>query len=109
MTNPGNLDVNADAEVKWVNNDEKGIRIALHSNYMLREKGAQSLQAVVFDSPLVSLRGTNENKEGTSNTFVGITLYDKDGNEILVKDFNIEEIIRCNEDLFILQRRCRNY
>ena len=112
LTNPGNLDVNADAEVKWVNNDEKGIRIALHSNYMLREKGAQSLQAVVFDSPLVSLRGTNENKEGTSNTFVGITLYDKDGNEILVKDFNIEDLrpeIFFKKSLFGAMKTCLYY
>jgi hypothetical protein len=112
LTNPGNLDVNADAEVKWVNNDEKGIRIALHSNYMLREKGAQSLQAVVFDSPLVSLRGTNENKEGTSNTFVGITLYDKDGNEILVKDFNIEDLrpaIFFKKKLFGAMKTCLYY
>jgi len=112
LTNPGNLNVNADAEVKWVNNDEKGIRIALHSNYMLREKGAQSLQAVVFDSPLVSLRGTNENKEGTSNTFVGITLYDKDGNEILVKDFNIEDLrpeIFFKKSLFGAMKTCLYY
>ena len=112
LTNPGNLDVNADAEIKWVNNDEKGIRIALHSNYMLREKGAQSLQAVVFDSPLVSLRGTNENKEGTSNTFVGITLYDKDGNEILVKDFNIEDLrpaIFFKKKLFGAMKTCLYY
>ena len=92
FTNPGNLNAKTDAEIQWVNDDDKGIRISLHSNYMLREKGATSLQAVVFDSPLVSLRARNEREGGTSNTFVGITLYDKDGNEIIVKDFNVEEL-----------------
>ena len=93
FANPGNLDMSADAEVKWVSDENKGIRVALHSNYMLREKGASSLQAVIFDSPLVSIRASNEKENGgTSNTFVGITLYDKDGNEIIVKDFNIEEL-----------------
>ena len=92
FTNPGNLNAKTDAEIQWVTNDDKGIKISLHSNYMLREKGAASLQAVVFDSPLVSLRARNEREGGTSNTFVGITLYDKDGNEIIVKDFDIEEL-----------------
>ena len=92
MVNPGNLDINGDAEVKWINDENKGIRIKLHSNYMLREKGAKSLQAVIFDSPFVSLRASNEKEGGTSNTFVGITLYDADGNEIIVKDFNIEDL-----------------
>ena len=59
---------------------------------MLREKGAKSIQAVIFDSPFVSLRARNEKEGGTSNTFVGITLYDADGNEIIVKDFNKEDL-----------------
>ena len=112
ISNPGNLDVSSDAEVRWINNDDKGIRIALHSNYMLREKGAQSLQAVVFDSPLVSLRGSHEREGGTSNTFVGITLYDKDGNEILVKDFNIEDLrpeIFFKKSLFGAMKTCLYY
>jgi len=112
ISNPGNLDVSSDAEVRWINNDDKGIRIALHSNYMLREKGAQSLQAIVFDSPLVSLRGSREREGGTSNTFVGITLYDKDGNEILVKDFNIEDLrpeIFFKKSLFGAMKTCLYY
>ena len=92
IVNPGNLDVKGDAEVKWIYDENKGIGIKLHSNYMLREKGAKSLQAVIFDSPFVSLRASNEKEGGTSNTFVGITLYDADGNEIIVKDFNIEDL-----------------
>ena len=113
ITNPGNLDASADAEVKWFNDEEKGIRIQLHSNYMLREKGASSLQAVIFDSPLVSVRASNQKESGgTSNTFVGITLYDKDGNEIVVKDFNLEDLrpaIFFKKKLFNAMTTCLYY
>ena len=92
IVNPGNLDVKGDADVKWIYDENKGIGIKLRSNYMLRELGAKSLQAVIFDSPFVSLRASREKEGGTSNTFVGITLYDEEGNEIIVKDFNIEDL-----------------
>ena len=88
----GTLDANADAMVEWFNDDNKGIRIKLHSNYMLRDNSARSLQAVIFDSPFVSLRASKEKEGGTSNTFVGLTLYDDEGNEIIAKDFNIEDL-----------------
>ena len=92
IVNPGGLNVDGDAQFKWIYDENKGIGIRLHSNYMLREKGAKSIQAVIFDSPFVSLRARNEKEGGTSNTFVGITLYDADGNEIIVKDFNKEDL-----------------
>ena len=112
ITNPGNLDVSADTEFQWINDDNKGIKIKLHSNYMLREKGASSLQAVVFESPLVSLRANSAKEGGTSNTFVGITLYDKDGNEIVVKDFPIEDLrpeIFFKKRLFGAMEKCLYY
>ena len=48
---------------------------------------------MVFDSPLISVNATFEAEEtsNTVNTFVSITLYDKNGNEISIK--NIEEAI----------------
>ena len=92
IVNPGGLNVDGDAQFKWIYDENKGIGIRLHSNYMLREKGAKSIQAVIFNSPFVSLRARNEKEGGTSNTFVGITLYDADGNEIIVKDFNKEDL-----------------
>ena len=49
---------------------------------------------MVFDSPLIYVNEILE-AEGTSNTvntFVSITLYNKNGNEISIK--NIEEAIR---------------
>lgn len=90
-----NLEIKPDnieglAELKLFNDDNKGIKIRLYSNYMFNlTDAAQSLQAVIFNSPLVS--GSKETEGGTSNTFVGITLYDDKGNEIEVKDFNIEK------------------
>lgn len=89
---PDQLEAKADVDFQWINNDDKGIKIKLFTNYMFKETGANSLQGVVFDSPLVSVRATNEKEGGTSKTFVGITLYDKNGNEILVKDFNKEDL-----------------
>ena len=58
------------------NLEEKGIRISLHSNYLLRRFNASALQYDVFDSTLISVKGSKEVEEGATNTFVGITLYD---------------------------------
>ena len=89
--NPGQLDSSTDAQVFVSDLADKGIKIILHSNYMLREKGAYAMQTVVFDSPLVSVNAKNEVEDGTINTFVGITLYDKDGNEIVVSNLKLED------------------
>ena len=61
IVNPGGLNVDGDAQFKWIYDENKGIGIRLHSNYMLREKGAKSIQAVIFDSPFVSLRARKRN------------------------------------------------
>ena len=110
--NPGNLEAGGDAEVFIKDLKERGIRVALHSNYLLREYGANSIQTVVFDSPLVSVRGKKQVDGGTSNTFVGITLYDKEGKEILVKDININDfkpIIYYKKKLFNAMKTCLFY
>ena len=57
---------------------------------MLRNKEAYALQTVVFDSPLVSVNAKNEYENGALNTFIGITLYDKNGNEIAVSSLDAE-------------------
>ena len=67
---------------------------------------------MVFDSPLVSVRGKKQVDGGTSNTFVGITLYDKEGKEILVKDININDfkpIIYYKKKLFNAMKTCLFY
>lgn len=110
--NPGNLDVNMDGEFSIIDFKERGIRIKLHSNYMLRITGAYSLQTVVFDSPFVSLRGRKENDGGISQTFVGITLYDKNGKEIFVKDIEIDmfrPILYFKQKLFKGKTKCLYY
>lgn len=112
FVNPGNLEVGGDAEVVIKDLKEKGIKIALHANYLLRQYQASSLQYVVFDSPLVTVRGSRETEGGTANTFVGITLYDKNGNEVLVKDINIKDfkpIIYYKKKLYNAMKTCLFY
>ena len=88
--NPGQLDKSTDANIFISDLEDKGIKLLLHSNYMLRDKNAYALQTVVFDSPLVSVNAKNEYENGALNTFVGITLYDKDGNEIAVSKISVD-------------------
>lgn len=92
---------------------EKGIRIVYHADYFFKQYAeVNSIQAVVFDSPLVSIRGKKETEGGTSNTFVGITLYDKEGNEVIKKDLNIKElrpVIYYKTKLFKAMKNCLYY
>ena len=111
--NPGNLNMGRDVDFNWIIDDDKGIRINLHSNYLLREKGAQSVQAVIFESPLVSIRGKEEEiEQGVSNIFVGITLYDTEGNEIFVKDIEFQKyrpVIYFKKIFFNEMKKCLFY
>ena len=112
VLNTGNLNTEGDIDFKWIKDDNKGIRINLHANYLLREKNANSLQAIIFESPLVDLRGKKETEGGISNIFVGITLYDKEGNEIFVKDIDLEKyrpIIYFKKRLFSAMKTCLFY
>ena len=86
--NPGKLEAGTDLEYEISNYKEKGIKVFLHSKYLFRITGAQYMQTIVFDSPLISIKSDIANG-GTSNTFVGIVLYDKEGNEIKLKEINI--------------------
>ena len=79
---------------------------------MIKDLKAHSVQAVVFESPLVSLRVKRKSKEGTANTFVGITLYDKEGNEIFVSDIqlkNLRPVILFKKKLFKAMKTCLYY
>ena len=110
--NPGQLDSSTDAQVFVSDLADKGIKIILHSNYMLREKGAYAMQTVVFDSPLVSVNAKNEVEDGAINTFVGITLYDKDGNEIVVSNLKLEDFrpqILYNKKFYNAMKTCLFY
>jgi len=110
--NSGKLDNSTDAQVFISDIKDKGIKLILHSNYMLREKGAYAMQTVFFDSPLVSVNAQNEIENGTLNTFIGITLYDKDGNEIVVSDMKLEDFrpqILFNSKLYDAMKTCVYY
>ena len=70
------------------------------------------MQTVFFDSPLVSVNAQNEIENGTLNTFIGITLYDKDGNEIVVSDMKLEDFrpqILFNSKLYDAMKTCVYY
>ncbi len=112
IVNPGALGLSTDSQVFVSNNDNKGIKLILHTNYLLRMKGAYSMQTIVFDSPLVSVRAKREVEKDISNYFVGITLYDKDGNEIYVTDINIEDFrpqILYEKKLYNAMKTCLFY
>ena len=80
--------ISASGEAKATYVQDKDIVILFDSNFLFEEKGAYALQTLAFQSPLVSINATAEEK-GTSDTvstFVSITLYDSNGKEISIKD-----------------------
>ena len=77
---------------------------------MLTDFKVHSVQAVIFDSPLVSFKLQRKSKGGISNIFVGITLYDKEGNEIYVKDIKLDKIeILFKKSLYKAMKTCLYY
>ena len=61
---------------------------------------------------MVSLRAERKIAGGTANTFVGITLYDKEGNEIYIKDIKLDKlrpIIYFKKKLFKAMKTCLYY
>ena len=82
----------------------------MHLSYILENFKVHSVQAVVFDSPLVSFKLERKSKGGISNIFVGITLYDKDGNEIYVKDIKLDKIeILFKKNIYKAMKTCLYY
>jgi hypothetical protein len=89
---------------------EKGIKISYYADYLLDKYNAKYIQCVVFDSPMVSVRGRKEDQGGTSNTFVGLTLYDSNGKEIFVKEIDTKRpIIYYKKKLFKAMTKCLFY
>lgn len=107
---PEYLDINQEIVSDF---EDKGIKIVLHSGHLFKEYGeAYSIQTVVFDSPLVSIRGEREKEGGTANTFVDITIYKSDGTELVVNNIKIEElrpIIYYKKKLFNAMTTCLFY
>ena len=96
--------------IKSIHNKEKGIKINLHLSYMLKDLNIHSVQAIVFESPLVSFKAERKSKGGIANTFVGIILYDKEGNEINIPDLKLDKIeILFKKKLFKAMKTCLYY
>ena len=80
------ISIKADADIKATFVDDKDIVILTHSNLLFNKDNYYASQTLVFESPIVSVKGTAEAK-GTSDalsTFISITLYDKNGKEISI-------------------------
>ena len=96
--------------IQSIHNKEKGIKINLHLSYMLKDLKIHSVQAIVFESPLVSFKAERKSKGGIANTFVGIILYDKEGNEINIPDLKLDKIeILFKKKLFKAMKTCLYY
>ena len=112
LVKPKTGEFNMDSEIVSEFKD-KGIKLALNYKYLFNNyTDAQSIQTVIFDSPLVSIRGEREKKGGTANIFVGITLYDSKGDEIAIANINIENlrpIIYYKKNLFKAMTTCLYY
>ena len=93
--------------------EDKGIKIVLNTDKLFKMYGeAYSIQTVVFDSPLVSVKGEREKEGGTANTFVAITLYKSDGSELFIDNIHLEElrpIIFYRKDLYKAMTTCLYY
>ena len=77
---------------------------------MLKDLKIHSVQAIVFESPLVSFKAEKKSKGGIANTFVGIILYDKEGNEINIPDLKLDKIeILFKKKLFKAMKTCLYY
>ena len=70
--NPGSFGLSTDSQIIIPNDNNKGIKVILHNNYLLRMKGAYAMQTIIFDSPLVSVRAKREVENEVANYFVGI-------------------------------------
>ena len=112
LVNNGSLSTSNDAELFITNIENKGIKLLLHSNYLLRKDNSYAVQSLVFDSPLVSVKANGEYVNNTLNTFVDVTVYDKDGNEVAVANLDIQNYkpqVLFNKNLYKNLTRCLYY
>ena len=66
--------------------DDKGIIVILKPKPLMKRANAYSMQIVRYDSPIMPIKISGNKDDSTLDTFVSITLYDKDGNEISIDD-----------------------
>ena len=79
-----------DNETEIVYIPNKDILIKIYSNYMFKYNNATTLQILVFDSPLVSIKSFGREKETSDsvNTFISIILYNEEGEEISINSID---------------------
>ena len=83
-----------DGEKNIINIPNKNMILKINSNDMLSKNKAETLQILVFDSPIVSIKASEDTEKSSDsvNTFISIILYDKKGKVIPIK--NIDEKYR---------------
>ena len=88
------LNSSFDDDEDTINITNKNMILRIYSNYLLRKNKAKTLQILVFDSPIVSIKASKDTEKysDTVNTFISIILYDEDEKEIPLK--NIDEKYR---------------
>jgi len=106
------LEENNDEENEHViKYDDKGIMVILKPKLLMKQANAYSIQVVRYDSPIMSIKTSGDKDDSTLDTFVSITLYDKDGNEIKVDDLpkNIRPKIIYNRSYHKYIKHCFFY
>ena len=83
-----------DREINIINIPNKNMILKINSHDMLSKNKAETLQILVFDSPIVSIKASEDTEKSSDsvNTFISIILYDKNGKVIPIK--NIDEKYR---------------
>ena len=91
--------------------DDKGIIVILKPKPLMKIANAYSMQIVRYDSPIMPIKTSGNKDDSTLDTFVSITLYDKDGNEINIDDMpeNIRPKIIYNRSYHKYLKHCFFY
>ena len=71
-------------EEKVIKYEDQGIILLLKPQSMMKQYNAYAIQLINYDSPLISIKSNNDTNDNVLNTFISITLYDKEGNEIKI-------------------------
>lgn len=85
-----NLESEKESDIYVIDLENKGIKILIHSNFLLKKKNAYALQMFSFESPLVSVKASGKKEGDAISTFISVTLFDKEGKEISVYDIEKE-------------------
>ena len=73
-------------DLETIKFEDKGIILLLHPQYLMNLYDAYTIQIINYESPLVTLKKDDDENDTILNTFIDITLYDKNRNEIKIDD-----------------------